>query len=82
MSNRTLIEINHDYGRQLNTPDFWDALANYIRSAGPEERKELARFGVRVFGMRHHSEGFKVQWGTHALPISEEDSDLMLSRTR
>ena len=38
MSNRTLIEINHDYAKSLNTPAFLDALANYVRSADEESR--------------------------------------------
>lgn len=74
MSNRTLIEINHDRYRDLNTPAFLDALALYIRSADKDSRKALEEFGVRVFGMRHHSDSFEVRWGTHAKPISEGES--------
>lgn len=79
MSNRTLIEINHDYARELRTPAFLDALALYINSADRESREQLEQFGVRVFGMRHHSDGFEIRWGTYAKPISEPDSDALLS---
>lgn len=74
MSNRTLIEINHDYARELRTPAFLDALALYVKSASPETRERLERFGVRVFGMRHHSDGFTVRWGTWADMIFEPDT--------
>lgn len=80
MSNRTLIEINHDCAHELRTPGFLDALGLYINSASPETREALEQFGVRVFGMRHHSEGFSVRWGTHATPIEEQDSETRRAR--
>lgn len=70
MSNRTLIEINHDYAKELRTPAFLEALALYVNGADSESRKRLERFGVRVFGMRHHSDGFEIKWG-HGKPITE-----------
>lgn len=82
MSNRTLIEINHDYARELRTPDFLDALGLYVNSAGPEEVKALERFGIRVFGMRHHSDAFTLKWGTHARIIAEADSTVSKGRSR
>lgn len=77
MSNRTLIEINHDYSHAIDragTGDFERTLLRYLRSASPEHAQALERYGVRVFGMRHHSDGFEVRWGTHATPISESPS--------
>jgi hypothetical protein len=74
MSNRTLIEINHDFAPSLRLPLFLEALANYVRSADSRSREELEKYGVRVFGMRHHSEGFSIQWGDHAKTISENTS--------
>lgn len=68
MSNRTLIEINHDCAHAIDragTGDFERALLRYLRSAGRDEAKYLERYGVRVFGMRHHSEGFAIKWGCH-----------------
>lgn len=74
MSNRSLIEINHDHARDLNTPAFLDALALYVRSGDKESADRLRRFGARVFGMRHHSDSFEIRWGTHAQLISESES--------
>ena len=65
MSNRSLIEINHDFAKALNTPAFLDALAMYVNSASREHRAALLPFGVKVFGMRHHSEDYHIEWGAH-----------------
>lgn len=54
MSMRTLIEINHDYADDLG-PEFLAFLGQYLRSGDRESAKPLERFGVRVVGMRHHS---------------------------
>ncbi len=72
MSNRTLIEINHDYAHQIEKdPEvFLKALGDYLRALRVpivegrtgHERKMLFP-GVRVFGTRHHSEGFNIKWG-------------------
>lgn len=64
MSNRTLIEINHDYARDINTVGFLDAIAVYVRHADKESREALEQYGIRVFGTRHHSDGFDIKWGT------------------
>lgn len=63
MSNRSLIEINHDYlGEIERDPEgFGKAiLAELCKSNG---RPRDLRPGVRWFGLRHHSDKFKVQWG-------------------
>lgn len=53
MSNRTLIEINHDYcPRPDQEEEFGRRLANYMRSG---DRRELPP-GVTFKWMRHHSE--------------------------
>lgn len=76
MSNRTLIEINHDYAGDIddNHVHFVARLLSYLRGGGEHNKEELERYGVRVFGTRHHSEGFNVHWGTHAKPIIEPAS--------
>lgn len=66
MSNRTLIELNHDLWDKMEGPAFTNALQAYLRSANKDNAEDLERFGVRVFGTRHHSEGFVVRWGCHA----------------
>ena len=66
MSNRSLIEINHDYAAVigLNDPvDFKEALIRYLRSANQPHADDLKRFGVRVIGMRHHSDPYRIKWG-------------------
>lgn len=57
MSNRTLIEINHDHAHRLDE-GFLEALGRYLASASRENAEGLERYGVRVLGMRHHSEKF------------------------
>lgn len=54
MSNRSMLEFNHDY-----TPNTLDArikfannLCNYLASGNPSDLPE----GVAYFGMRHHTE--------------------------
>ena len=57
MSNRTLIEINHDICR----PDEWSsnelaALAHYIKFSSDENAATLKRMGITVKHFRHHTE--------------------------
>lgn len=54
MSNRTLIEINHDFCGDLG-PTFLSDLERYLRSATRESADRLRVHGVSVVGMRHHS---------------------------
>lgn len=65
MSNRSLLEINQDRWPAIhNDPQgFADAISGYLNSASPEHVLALERFGIRVFGMRHHSNGFTINWG-------------------
>lgn len=70
MSNRSLIEINHDVD-MTSMPDFLKALAQYRCSACQETRKDLERFGVRVISMRHHADKFYVKTGTDGFPVKE-----------
>ena len=65
MSNRSLIEINHDKSHEIerHPNSFTEALGRYLRSANPDNAAALERYGVRVFGMRHHSDGFNIEWG-------------------
>ena len=74
MSNRSLIEINHDYWYTLkDDPEgFVMALRLYLGSANKDTAERLERFGIRVFGMRHHSYGFEINWG--GIKVSEPES--------
>lgn len=65
MSNRTLVELNHDHAHKMDSAEFLHVLARYLGSGSQEAAEELSRYGVRVFGMRHHSDGYNIQWGWH-----------------
>lgn len=67
MSNRSLIEINHDFSHLIehDSEAFLLALGRYLRSGSTRNAVELERWGVRVFGMRHHTEGFDIKWGSN-----------------
>lgn len=76
MSNRTLIEFNHDFSHSIakDPAGFAADLGAYLSSASPRTAEILERrYGMRVFGMRHHSDGFDIKWGGNA-PVSETDS--------
>lgn len=67
MSNRTLIEINHDFSGDIgrNPEAFLSALLSYLASASRDRVLELDGFGITVFGMRHHSDPYSIDWGSH-----------------
>lgn len=67
MSNRSLIEINHDFAGDLGA-DFMLALGRYLRSADSRNATELERWGVTVVGMRHHSEKFVIDGRAEGFP--------------
>jgi len=69
MSNRSLIEINHDHTHEIekDPEKFVANLLHYLRAGALDRRlghDELSREvfrGVRVVGMRHHS--YSIRWG-------------------
>ena len=67
MSNRSLIEINHDFAGDLGW-DFLMALACYLRSADRQNAEKLRFWGVTVVGMRHHSEKFIIDGDAEGFP--------------
>ena len=56
MSNRTLLEINHDLGAiiERDPEGFAAAIGMLLRSGNPN--RALERFGVSVGPTRHHSD--------------------------
>lgn len=68
MSNRTLIEINHDFAETLGEA-FLDALGRYLRSASRDNAAVLEQYGVKVVGMRHHSENFILDGEPDGFPV-------------
>lgn len=73
MSNRTLIEINHDFAGEIDREDtqFVIDLVAYLRAGGERAKENLQQYGIRVLGTRHHSDGFCIKWG-HNDPIKQE----------
>jgi len=71
MSNRTLMEFNHDYAGQIEkNPDrFMLALNSYLNSADWGNAEELRMFGINVIEMRHHSGSYKMI--KNKVPVTE-----------
>lgn len=69
MSNRTLIEINHDFASDLG-PTFLDDLGRYLRSASREHADRLRTHGVTVVGMRHHSSDYVISGVPDGFPAT------------
>jgi hypothetical protein len=68
MSNRTLIEINHDLCHRLDD-NFVPTLNRYLRSASRETAEALGLHGVRVISMRHHSGKFIIDGTPDGFPV-------------
>lgn len=58
MSNRTIIEINHDFAHKIDRePEaFVSDLGTALRSGNRQAWEALERFGVRRAIMAHHSD--------------------------
>ena len=67
MSNRSLIEINHDFAGELGD-EFLQCLGYYLKSGSQEDADWLKRFGVRVIGMRHHSGSYALRGTPEGFP--------------
>lgn len=65
MSNRTLLEINHDLtGTIAKDPEnFVNLLRDYLNAPSDYNALELKHFGVTVLGYRHHSEPYQMTNG-------------------
>ena len=65
MSIRTLVEINHDkiFMIEQRPDDFADDLLRYLSSGSKEAGEQLEKYGVRVIGLRHHSDIYEIEWG-------------------
>lgn len=66
MSNRTLIEINHDYVQDIsnNRDAIVGFLLNYLTSGDARDFDNLAYYGIRIVGMKHHSDPHSIKWGS------------------
>lgn len=67
MSQRTLIEINHDYLHNIahESDDFGVILTRLLKGSGRNgDAEDLeTRFGVRIFSRRHHGDAFDINFG-------------------
>ena len=62
MSNRTIMEFNHDYAHNIeeNSLTFLELIGAVMRGLDREAKEELqSRFGVTVGRTRHHSTAMK-----------------------
>lgn len=71
MSQRTLLELNHDHTALIeNNPDlFIKMVLAVMRDA--QEGEHLPS-GLTYHGTRHHSESFRIQWGSYESYQSKE----------
>lgn len=68
MSQRTLLQFNHDQAHKIEREPapFLSALGDLMRG-GPSDHNliVLGSYGVTWHGQRHHSDGFNITWGGH-----------------
>lgn len=73
MSNRSLIEFNHDCWPKIEADreGFAHAVLEMSRAGGtPEAVAALARFGVTFVGTRHHSDRATVDYKYHRVELA------------
>jgi len=56
MSNRTIIEFNHDFFDRIISQEFLKWMALYLRSCDETAKEQLSILGATVHGTRHHSD--------------------------
>ena len=72
MSNRSLIEFNHDFWMQIDADKagFADAILEMSRGGGtPQAVERLERYGVTFVGTRHHSDKATVDYKYHRVEL-------------
>lgn len=64
MSNRTIIEINHDFWPKIEAEPatFGMLIQRYTGACDPEVAEELRRFGCNVLGTVHHSDKIAISF--------------------
>ena len=76
MSNRTLIEINHDCAHDIERgkDTFMYLLGLWLRCGDREAREALADdWGVRIISQRHHSDKFFIDEREDGFPAKYID---------
>jgi hypothetical protein len=73
MSNRTIIEINHDFAHTLDSHTaqrlFVIALRLALASGSDERWQALEHFGFRRITQRHHSDPISIKVGPYEYPV-------------
>ena len=65
MSNRTIIEVNHDYWHKIedDKDTFAQLVVDFTRACDPEIAQRLQdHFGVNVLGTVHHSDNIRISF--------------------
>jgi len=64
MSNRTIVEINHDFWAKIkNDPEKFSALLlEYIRSLSHNAKDELRGFGCNTLATIHHTDEVSISF--------------------
>lgn len=78
MSNRTLIEINHDYVPEVCTVEMLSRLRLYLNCADRETAEALSdatHGAVRVISRRHHADKFHIDLKTDGFPATYYGKD-------
>lgn len=68
MSQRTLLEFNHDQAHKIEKDPmpFLLALGELMRGGRSDDTLlVLGSYGVKWHGQRHHSDAFDIKWGGH-----------------
>lgn len=75
MSNRSLLEFNHDYAGDIKNDStaFLETLRRYLNSADQGHAAALERFGVRRVSIRHHADKFHISDREDGFPASYYD---------
>lgn len=74
MSQRTIVEFNHDYAHKLDGADdirqvFARLVDHALRSGSKEDWEQLRRFGITRIVQCHHSDDRKVIVNRHEYPF-------------
>lgn len=64
MSNRTIIEFNHDLAQRIHDEPLAFALelSEYLRSTSHASRDRLKRYGARTLATIHHTDEVSIQF--------------------
>lgn len=65
MSNRTLIEINHDFFHEIRDGEFSKDMTTFLQNPWSPTNITMMRdkYHIKVYGTRHSDDGYVVKWG-------------------